>query len=180
MGLEDVIQAKSTEIQMSVGFPPVARADARILVLGSLPGERSIRERQYYAHPQNAFWRIMRELVGAEGNYAMRCDALINARIAIWDVLQQSVRPGSMDADIRLDTSEVNDFSGFFENHRQIRTICFNGKKAEQMFLRLVKLDTQPRLAPLPSTSPAFASMPFEKKLEAWRKQIIGTREDGE
>ena len=69
----------------SAGFPPIARPDARILILGSLPGERSIREQQYYAHPQNAFWRIMAALYGIEGEYDARALQLCEKRIALWD-----------------------------------------------------------------------------------------------
>ena len=81
-------------MKQSEGFPPVARADARVLVLGSLPGARSIAEQQYYAHPQNAFWPIMRELFRIDGSYASRCSQLLEHRVALWDVLQSSVRPG--------------------------------------------------------------------------------------
>ena len=132
---------------------------------------------EYYAHPRNAFWPIMRELVGARGSYAARCAALVEAGIALWDVLKCSVRPGSMDANIRLDTAEVNDFNGFLRQHAGIRRICFNGRKAEQMFGNFVRLD--PALGAvamhaLPSTSPAYASMPFDDKLARWREIIIG------
>lgn len=160
---------------MSIGFPPIARPDARILILGSLPSERSLAAGEYYAHPQNAFWRIMREIVGAEGSYDSRCTALVEAHIALWDVLRQSVRPGSMDAGIRLDTSQVNDFESFLSQHIDIGTICFNGRKAEAMFRRFVRWETlqcQPRLELLPSTSPAYASMPFAEKLRRWRDVI--------
>ncbi len=165
----------ASDMRMSSGFPPIARPDARVLILGSLPGERSIAAGEYYAHPRNAFWRIMREIVGAEGSYETRCAALIEARIALWDVLKQSVRPGSMDADIRFDTSEVNDFEGFLSQHRDIEMICFNGRKAEEMFRRCVRMEAlqyQPGLELLPSTSPAYASMPFEAKLARWRSTI--------
>ena len=160
---------------MSTGFPPIARPDARILILGSLPSQRSIAAGEYYAHPRNAFWRIMRELVGADGSYTSRCTALIEARIAVWDVLRRSVRPGSLDADIQLDTSQANDFAGFLAQHREIEKICFNGKKAEEMFQRFVRpkaLQWDFRFELLPSTSPAYASMPFDEKLRRWRSSI--------
>jgi TDG/mug DNA glycosylase family protein len=154
------------------GFPPVARGDARVLVLGSLPGARSIALQQYYAHPQNAFWPIMRELFGIGGDYASRCDQLLENRVALWDVLHRSVRPGSMDADIQLGSAVANDFHGFLGDYADIRLIVFNGKKAEQLFTRLVGADDVVdgivRVG-LPSTSPAYASMPFSGKLAAWR-----------
>ena len=153
----------------------MARDDARILLLGSLPGARSIAEQQYYAHPQNAFWPIMRELFGIEGDYASRCGQLLENRVALWDVLRSSVRPGSMDADIRLDSAVVNDFRGFLAEHEAIRLIAFNGKKAEQLFMQFaVANDVADDIARLglPSTSPAYASMPFSSKLAAWRTAL--------
>ena len=158
------------------GFPPVARADASILILGSLPGERSILEHQYYAHPQNAFWRIMRELFGIEGAYADRCRQLAENRIALWDVLQSSVRPGSMDADIRLASARSNDFGEFFTTHTQIRLIAFNGRKAAQLFGRFVDpqgVADSIRRVGLPSTSPAYASLSYSGKLAAWRDALF-------
>lgn len=154
------------------GFPPIARGDARTLILGSLPGQRSLREQQYYAHPQNVFWRIMRELAGAEGSYEQRCAALLEQRIAVWDVLAMSVRPGSMDADIRMDSAEANDFQEFFSNHRDIRRIGFNGRKAAQLYARMATGGTNLEQVVLPSTSPAYASMRFGEKLERWRRFI--------
>lgn len=159
----------------SQGLPPVAGQHARVLVLGSLPGQRSIDEGRYYAHPQNAFWRIIREVLGIEGNYAARCSQLAACGVALWDVLHSSVRPGSMDADIRLDTAQANDFASFFEAHPDLRLIAFNGRKAEQLFGRFVEplgiVPSVPRVG-LPSTSPAYASMPFSGKLAVWREAL--------
>lgn len=157
----------------SEGFPPLARPDARVLILGSLPGRRSIAELQYYAHPRNAFWPIMRELLAIEGSYADRCAGLIANHVALWDVLHSSVRPGSMDSDIKLGSATANDFSRFFDRHPHIRLIAFNGKKAEQLFLRFVDADLPDdsmSLVGLPSTSPAYAAMSFSGKLAAWRE----------
>ena len=161
---------------VSQGFPPVAREDARVLVLGSLPSQASLRERQYYAHPQNAFWKIMHVIAAATGSYASRCRSLREHGTAVWDVLASSVRPGSMDADIRTDTATPNDFRKFIENHRDIEKICFNGKTAERLFRRLVLPElggAVPELAGLPSTSPAYASMTFDRKLEIWRSMLV-------
>ena len=159
-------------MERSEGFPPVARADARSLILGSLPGARSIAEQQYYAHPQNVFWRIMSELFGIEGDYPTRCEQLGANGIALWDVLHSSVRPGSMDADIQIASAAVNDFAGFFSVHANITRVAFNGKKAEQLFRRFVEpeaISRDIRCVALPSTSPAYASMPFSGKLKAWQ-----------
>jgi TDG/mug DNA glycosylase family protein len=162
-------------VARSAGFAPVARSDARILILGSLPGRRSIDAGQYYAHPQNAFWRIMAELVGASGDYEQRCAALLDAGIAVWDVLADSLRPGSMDANIDLQSATANNFAGFFESHRCIASVAFNGKTAERVYRQLVQAhieDSGIRYLSLPSSSPAYAAMSFDDKLVHWRALI--------
>ena len=162
---------------ISIGFPPVERGDAHTLILGSLPGRRSIAEQQYYAHPQNAFWRIMAELYAIDGDYAASCRQLTENRVALWDVLTSSFRPGSMDADISLEQAQPNDFAGFFETHPSIRLIAFNGRTAQQLFQRLVvpaNVADGIRCVTLPSTSPAYASMPLSVKLAKWREALLG------
>jgi double-stranded uracil-DNA glycosylase len=162
-------------VELSIGFPPVVGGRAKVLILGSLPGRRSLEAREYYAQPQNAFWRIMRELVGAgpELDYESRLDRLSDAQIALWDVLAAGERPGSLDASIVKATAIVNDFPSLFARAPGIELICFNGRTAEALFDRRVAPTLAPpqlaiaRLA-LPSTSPAYASMPFSAKLERW------------
>lgn len=162
-------------MQSAEGFPPVARADARILILGSLPGQRSIAAQQYYAHPMNAFWSIMKELFGIHGAYEDRLQQLLDNKIALWDVLGSSVRPGSLDSSIDIKSACVNDFAAFLQAHTDIRLIAFNGKKAAQMFRRFVASDivgAEVSLASLPSTSPAYAAMPYSGKLVLWRDAL--------
>ncbi len=165
----------SLQTEPSQGFAPLARDDARILILGSLPSQRSLAASEYYAHPQNAFWRIMATLVGAEGSYSDRCAALCTAGIALWDVLASSVRPGSLDADIQMRTAKVNNFEQFLATHVDIRRICFNGQKAAHIFASRVPpelVENRIQSFILPSTSPAHAAMGFDTKLEQWRKAI--------
>ena len=167
-------------MQSSDGFPPVARADARVLILGSLPGKKSIAEQQYYAHPRNTFWPIMKALFGVDGNYESRRRQLIANRIAVWDVLNNAVRPGSLDVDIRLDVARANNFAAFFSSHPDIGVVIFNGKKAEALFMRFVAArpnDPSARFIVLPSTSPAYAAMPYSGKLARWR-EAFGLNDD--
>ncbi len=166
------------DAETSTGFPPIAGADARVLILGSLPSRRSLEVSEYYAHPRNAFWRIMRELVGADGEYEDRCRRLVEAGIAVWDVLHSSVRPGSLDADIRMDTARPNDFAAFFARYPGIQCVGLNGRKAEEIFRRRVVPQLEPplpELVSLPSTSPAHAAMSFDKKLKIWRSMLVQT-----
>ena len=160
-------------------FPPVASADARVLILGSMPGVASLNAGQYYAHPQNRFWSIMGQLLGFDPvttPYVQRTRALTEAGIALWDVLQSCERPGSLDSAIRRETQMVNDLPGFLTTHPLIRKIYFNGAHAEQTFHRMVRPllpdNVELEYIRLPSTSPAHASLSFNDKLAYWRQVI--------
>lgn len=159
-------------------FAPIVDRNAQVLILGSMPGQASLAASQYYAHPQNAFWRIIAELLQCDraSAYPARIAALKSARIALWDVLQSCTREGSLDTMIERDTQIANDFRTFFRKHKKIKQVFFNGAKAEACFKRQVlgKISTDPiAYERLPSTSPANASMSYEHKLRAWRK-IVG------
>ena len=157
------------------GFPPIADAHARVLILGSLPGQVSLQQQQYYAQPHNAFWKIMGRLFGAgpELPYAERAQRLVQNGIALWDVCAAAQRPGSLDAAIVHSSVVPNDFAAFIESHPSVGLICFNGGKAADLYRRLVLPGLPANLRPihyatLPATSPAHAAMPFEEKLTRW------------
>ena len=160
----------------SRGFPPIAAPDAQVLILGSLPGRMSLDRKQYYAQPQNAFWRLMGALFGAgpELPYEERKARLVAHRVALWDVCKAAVRAGSLDAAIDMATVIPNDFRSFLQAHRAIELICTNGGVATRLYQKLILpgLPATARALPvhaLPSTSPAHAAMRFEQKLERWR-----------
>jgi hypoxanthine-DNA glycosylase len=163
------------DASVSSGFAPISNRHIRTLILGSLPSRRSIASGQYYGHPRNAFWPLMAELLEIRpgASYRARTDALLDARIGLWDVLRSSRRPGSLDANIDLQSARPNDFAGFFAAHPDLGRICFNGRKSAELFRRLVQLPDdgstrRPEFVDLPSTSPAHAAMPFAAKLERW------------
>lgn len=151
-------------------FAPVEDANARVLILGSMPGKESLRAAQYYAHKRNAFWTIMGELAGASPSipYDSRVLRLKSAGIALWDVLASCRRSSSMDSDIK--EAIPNDFRTFFLAHPHITHVFFNGAMAEKCYKKQVQLETGPlHNLRLPSTSPAHAAMPCDQKLKAWR-----------
>ncbi len=155
-------------------FAPIENADAKILILGSMPGEASLKAGQYYAHPRNLFWRIMGELLNTNPDlpYSQRVKALKSARIALWDVLRSCRRKGSLDSNIDHGSLTPNDFGKFFRCHPKITRVFFNGAKAEECFRKYVQplaVTEGIEYLRLPSTSPANASISLERKLEAWR-----------
>jgi len=161
---------------LATSFPPIASADARVLVLGSMPSVASLAKHQYYGHPRNAFWAIMGRLFGAapELPYRERQQILRTHRVAVWDVLRECYREGSLDTSIDVATEVPNDFAAFFREHQRIDAVFFNGRKAEAAYRRhvLPLLDEGENRfhgVRLPSTSPAHAGRTFEQKLAAWR-----------
>lgn len=161
-----------------LSFHAVASAEARVLILGTLPSVKSLEADEYYAHPRNCFWWIMGELIGFAPNlaYARRLERLRQSGIALWDVCRAAERDGSSDAKISIDSVEPNDFRSFLATYPRIELICFNGQPAERLFRRKV-LPLLGDLRPiqqrvLDSTSPACARISREEKLARWREAI--------
>jgi len=163
----------------------VFRADARVLILGSMPGTASLQAAQYYAHPRNAFWPIMGSLcaAGPDLAYAERLQCLRQAGVALWDVVRQCQRDGSLDSSIRQQDLELNDFALIFAQCPDLRCICFNGNKAAVLFRRralpvlqqsaaLNERLQQIELHDMPSTSPAHAAMSRTQKQTIWHQAI--------
>lgn len=156
-------------------FPPIARENATVLILGSMPGRESLKRHQYYAHPRNAFWPIMGALYGLAGpGYEEKTRELSEKRVAVWDVLKACFRSGSLDANIDDSTIIVNDFPDFFDRHPAVNHIFFNGAKADAVYRKhvLPRLNSHRAGLPLtrlPSTSPAHAGMSLEQKTRVWR-----------
>lgn len=141
-----------------------------------MPGVQSLEAGQYYAHPRNAFWPIMQSLAGIAGSlsYADRCQMLMDRSIALWDVLQGCIRPGSLDVHIQEDSIVSNDLGDFLTRHSSIQKIGFNGRKAaalyrKHVFPRLSSELQKMSTVQLPSTSPAHASLNREEKLHSWK-----------
>ena len=164
------------QVNTVTSFSPIADESAHVLVLGSMPGVLSLKANQYYAHPRNAFWRIMSSLYGvrAEAPYEIRTQALKASGVALWDVLHTCVRAGSLDSAIEKGSRVPNDFPAFFQRHRNIRVVGFNGMEAKRSFDRYVlpHLDVSDvTFALLPSSSPAN-TIALETKVAAWRDAL--------
>lgn len=158
-------------------FPPQIGACCRVLVLGTAPSVRSLALGQSYAHPQNLFWPFMGELfdAGPDLPYAERVARLHAHGIGIWDVYARCERPGSLDSSIVRASEIANDIPRLAAARPELRAIVLNGGQAQRAFRRLVlpRLSAPVRarveLLDLPSTSPANASIPRARKLQAWR-----------
>lgn len=160
---------------MCQGLPAAARPDARVLVLGSMPGAASLREACYYAHPRNRFWPLMQELCGVDPQaaYALRVQMLMDAGVGLWDVIGRCRRRGSLDASIVRGSEVANALPAFLQALPGLRLVACNGAVAHRAFMRFIaptlpETFAVPVLA-LPSTSPANASFRLERLRDAWQ-----------
>jgi len=164
-------------MELKTGFPPIAKETVKVLILGTMPGEESLRKNEYYANPRNSFWKIMASMFGFDSlaQYEERKRILLENRIALWDVIKSCERKGSLDSSINNETIIINDFTLFFTRYPNIRNVFFNGAKAENEYFKRVlpKLSEtkfEIKYDRLPSTSPAMAQLSFNAKLLEWSK----------
>lgn len=172
------------ESDRRIGFPPRLTDQAHSLILGSVPGARSLKESEYYAHPRNAFWPVMGLILGFDpkSDYQTRVCELNAAGYALWDVLLSCHRPGSLDSNIQTESMLMNDFQALFLHHPTITRVFFNGGTAEKLFKQHVWPDlkgTQPDLIMqgLPSTSPANAAMTLAEKTQIWQSAMLNLKQ---
>lgn len=157
-------------------FPPILGKNPHTLILGTMPGVRSLKENRYYAHPQNQFWRLMGDIYGASPDlpYDKRLTVLKNQGIAVWDVLQSCIREGSMDSDIKL--SQSNDFQTFFGCNPTINRVVFDSLKAEELFKKIQGNFLLLEFCRVPSPSPAHARLRYAEKLAIWKEVLIPSK----
>ena len=152
------------------GFAPIIDRDARVLILGTMPGAESLRKREYYANPRNQFWKVIYSIFDSEleTSYFERVSFIKEKRIALWDVIQCYDREGSSDS--KITNVYANDFASLVTTYPNIKYLCFNGQKALKLFRKEVKLNTSSQviLETLPSSSPANAGMSVDTKIRKW------------
>lgn len=157
-------------MQKISSFPPIIKKDSKILILGSIPGVKSLEMQQYYAHPQNKFWKIICEIFNEEftTNYQQRIKMLEKHHIALWDVIDTCERKGSLDSEIR--NEEANKIEELLQNFPNIKAIFCNGQKSHKNLIKILGKNFRLPIIVLPSTSPAYAGLKYEEKLLSWQE----------
>ena len=153
-------------------FPPIVGLKPKILILGSMPGSKSLAQFEYYAHPQNLFWRIIENAFSCpfESPYEQRVACLKSHKVAVWDVLASCHRKGSLDR--AIEHAVVNPLEEFIAENPSVEKILFNGQTAFKQFDKKFPNWTGPLYEILPSTSPANASIPREQKMAQWAQAL--------
>lgn len=159
---------------MAESFAPLTDEQTEILIIGTMPGVKSLEEAQYYAHPRNAMWRIIARIYNRDAafsSYRQKKECLLKNRIGMWDNLQFCERRGSLDSNIKNEIP--NDFEGLLARHPTVKKLLFNGQKSFQFFKKYHPLLAERyQCRVMPSTSPANASQSFEDKFKLWKKEL--------
>ena len=161
-------QPLEESITVKRSMAPAGSTDACLLILGSLPGEASLRAQRYYAHPQNQFWRLLGAALDedlASLDYDERLSRLAARGIALWDVVGEALRQGSLDGAIREATT--NPLADYVTVHPRLRGVAFNGQTAARLGRLALAGIGGPVLIDLPSSSPAY-TLPYALKVERW------------
>ncbi|OWR14576.1 DNA-deoxyinosine glycosylase [Chryseobacterium sp. VAUSW3] len=148
-------------------FPPIISEGSKILILGSVPGVKSLEMQQYYAHPQNQFWKIIFKLLEEDftADYQKRTEIIRKNNIALWDVIDSCEREGSLDTKIR--NEEHNDILKILRDHPNIKAVFCNGQKSFKNLKKILGKESEIPIFVLPSTSPLH-TVSFDKKLAEW------------
>jgi len=163
-------QYHSTHFKTS--FDPISDLNTEVLILGTLPGEKSLELHEYYAHPRNKFWQIIATITNdkSPSTYEEKKKLLIKHKMGVWDVAHQAIRQGSLDSAIQ--DEEPNDLNTFISKHKHLKIIGFNGLKSESLYDKYFIRKPNIQYIVLPSSSPANASTSFEQKCKAWSQLI--------
>lgn len=155
-------------------FDPISNAETGILILGSMPGDKSLELGEYYGHSRNRFWKMIAAITENDlpVTYSDKKELLFKSKIGLWDVVHKANRKGSLDSAIR--DEEPNDLDSFIARHENLKVIGFNGAKSEALFNKYFARKSYLKYISLPSTSPANAAISFERICEIWRQILPG------
>jgi len=154
-------------------FSPIIYSNTKILILGSLPGKKSLELGQYYGHARNRIWKILSYLIGSDIpiTYQQKKELLHINKIGLWDVARSARREGSLDSNIKDESP--NDIEKLLDNYSSIKVIGFNGKKSEKMFYKYFNEKPDIKYLYLPSTSPANMAISFEDICNRWSELFV-------
>jgi hypoxanthine-DNA glycosylase len=156
--------------EFKTSFAPISNEETLVLILGSLPGEKSLAMNEYYGHPRNRFWKIIAKFTNNNfpTTYSEKKELLLKNKIAVWDIVKQGDRKGSLDTAILNEMP--NDIDVFIATHKKLKAIFFNGKKTELLYDKYLQRKEKLHYYSLPSTSPANAAFSDEKLYEHWKQ----------
>lgn len=162
--------SKSISTNTKTSFDPISNEDTTILILGTMPGDKSLELGEYYGHSRNRFWKIISTITDNDLplSYSDKKELLRKSKIGIWDIAHKANRKGSLDS--AIEDEEPNDLDNFIATHKSLKVICFNGTKSQALFDKYFDRKSDLKYIPLPSTSPANTGVDFDNICKQWRQ----------
>ena len=166
----DKVVSKPISTHTKTSFDPISNNDTTILILGTMPGDKSLELVEYYGHPRNRFWKIISTITNNDlpFSYSDKKELLLKSKIGIWDVAHKANRKGSLDT--AIEDEEPNDLDNFIARHKNLKVIGFNGTKSEALFDKYFDRKSELKYISLPSTSPANTGIDFDNICKLWRQ----------
>ena len=161
---------KVNSTHSKTSFDPISNSDTTILILGTMPGDKSLELGEYYGHPRNRFWKIISTITNNELplTYSDKKGLLLKSKIGIWDVVHKAYKKGNLDS--AIEDVEPNDLDDFIARHKNLKVIGFNGTKSEELFDKYFDRKSSLKYISLPSTSPANTGIDFDNICKLWRQ----------
>ena len=161
---------RPTSAHTKTSFDPISNVDTTILILGTMPGDKSLELGEYYGHSRNKFWKIISTITDNDLplSYSDKKELLRKSKIGIWDVAHKANRKGSLDS--AIENEEPNDLDNFISTHKNLKVIGFNGTKSQALFDKYFDRKSDLKYIPLPSTSPANTGIDFDNICKLWRQ----------
>lgn len=168
--VKQIVRTISTNTKTS--FDPISNSNTTILILGTMPGDKSLALGEYYGHPRSRFWKIISTITGNNLplTYIDKKTLLLKSQIGIWDVAHKANRKGSLDS--AIEDEEPNDLDSFIATHKNLKVIGFNGTKSEALFDKYFGRKSEIKYISLPSTSPANTGIDFDNICKVWRQVL--------
>lgn len=168
--VKQVAKVNATDTKTS--FDPISNADTTILILGTMPGDKSLELGEYYGHSRNRFWKIISTITGnyLPLTYSDKKALLLKSKIGIWDVAHKANRKGSLDS--AIEDEEPNYLDNFISRHKNLKVIGFNGTKSQALFDKYFDKKIDIKYISLPSTSPANTGIDFDSICKPWRQLL--------
>ncbi len=168
--LADKVVSKPISTHIKTSFDPISNADTTILVLGTMPGDKSLELGEYYGHSRNRFWKTISTITNNDLpiSYSDKKELLLKSKIGIWDVAHKANRKGSLDS--AIEDERPNDLENFITEHENLKVIAFNGTKSQALFDKYFDRKSRIKYISLPSTSPANTTIDFDNICKLWRQ----------
>lgn len=156
-------------------FPPIIFEGSEVLLLGTLPGNKSLQLNFYYADPRNYFWKFFSKYTGHPKPHNMNevSKILKETKVALWDMYDFGIRKNKQDKETSRDSDikqEIwNNIPSLLTDYPNIKRIGIMGGDPYEEFQKSYPFINAVRLPSTSSSNGAQWGNPIEQSI-GWKK----------